>query len=295
MLTEATLMPDASEIVHYDTIGIPLYVRTDNLSAYPDKRALCHWHEDLEFIHVLKGRMYYRINGNRILLEEGDCIMANARQMHYGYSCQDQDCLFSCVLFHPQLFMGSQLLYQKYIQPIIGNPRLEYLHFDAENPLHGILTESLARIVSLKEQALPGYELEIIGIMNLLWSRLLQTSMITATEPADTTSSDLTIQRNMVSYLYQHYSEKVSLSEIAAAGNVSRSKCCAIFQYYLQQSPVDFLNHYRLEVSRHLLKDPDLTITQVAVACGFNHLSYYSKLFLRSYGCTPSAYRRSQV
>uniref|UniRef100_UPI000B0A6E20 helix-turn-helix transcriptional regulator n=1 Tax=Clostridium sp. NkU-1 TaxID=1095009 RepID=UPI000B0A6E20 len=52
-----------------------------------------------------------------------------------------------------------------------------------------------------------------------------------------------------------------------------------------------FLNSYRLEVSRGLLKDTADSITQVALACGFNHLSYYSKLFLRSYGCTPSQYR----
>ena len=36
------LMHDASEIVHYDTAGIPLYIRTGNLDHYPDKRALCH-------------------------------------------------------------------------------------------------------------------------------------------------------------------------------------------------------------------------------------------------------------
>ncbi|WP_313580378.1 helix-turn-helix domain-containing protein [Lacrimispora sp.] len=40
-----------------------------------------------------------------------------------------------------------------------------------------------------------------------------------------------------------------------------------------------------------LLIDTADSITQVALAFGFNHLSYYSKLFLRSYGCTPSQFR----
>ncbi len=120
----------------------------------------------------------------------------------------------------------------------------------------------------------------------------MHSSMIPAADVPAHDGNDLKLQRDMVSYICQHYTERITLADIAAAGNVSRSKCCAIFKYYLQQSPVDFLNHYRLEVSRSLLKKQELNVTQVAVACGFNHLSYYSKLFCRSYGCTPSEYRR---
>lgn len=292
MMTESSLMPDASEIIQYDTIGIPLYIRTDNLATYPDKRALCHWHEDIEFIHIQKGNMYYRINGSRVLLQENDCIMVNARQMHYGYSFQNQDCAFSCVLFHPQLFSGNQLLIQKYILPLTCNSNLEFIHFDQQNPLHQDVADSLGQIVELKKQARSGYEMAIIGIVNLLWSRLVQTAVITAPEPADHSGTDLSLQRDMVSYIYQHYTDRITLADIAAAGNVSRSKCCAIFKYFLQQSPIDFLNHYRLKVSCNLLKKQELNVTQVAIACGFNHLSYYSKLFYRNFGCTPSEYRR---
>lgn len=295
MMTETTLMQDASEIIQYDTIGIPLYIQTDSLSTYPDRRALCHWHEDLEFIHILKGKMYYRVNGSRILLEENDTIMVNTRQMHYGYSYQNLDCTFSCVLFHPQLFSGNQMVTQRYILPLTGSSNLEFIHFGSGNPLHHEIAESLDKVIELKKQAYPGYEMAVIGIMALLWSRLLQTSMIAAPEPADNAGTDLTLQRDMVSYIYQHYTEKVTLSDIAAAGHVSRSKCCAIFKYYLQQSPIDFLNHYRLEVSCNLLKKQTLNVTQVAVACGFNHLSYYSKLFYKNYGCTPSEYRKKAL
>ena len=43
------VMQDASEIVRYDEVGIPLYIREGLLSSYPDHRALCHWHEDIEW------------------------------------------------------------------------------------------------------------------------------------------------------------------------------------------------------------------------------------------------------
>ena len=53
------VMQDASEIVRYDETGIPLYIQTGELSRYPDRKALCHWHDDLEFIRIVPGEMKY--------------------------------------------------------------------------------------------------------------------------------------------------------------------------------------------------------------------------------------------
>ncbi|SUY49106.1 AraC family transcriptional regulator [Lacrimispora sphenoides] len=56
--------------------------------------------------------------------------MVNTRQMHYGYSYNRQDCDFICVLFHPQLFTGNKLLFQRYIALIMENQGMEYIYFD---------------------------------------------------------------------------------------------------------------------------------------------------------------------
>lgn len=285
------IMKDDSEIVHYDRSGIQLYIRCAKLSSYANMRALCHWHEDIEFIRVMSGKMNYYVNGKNILLNENDCLMVNARQMHYGYASNKTDCDFACILFHPQLFTGNKTLYQDYILPVLNNQNLEYLHFPwDEGGLPDVL-QLLDRIICLKEQTVPGYEMEVIGNMHILWNRILQHPEIIPPAASDKNSTDLEIQKEMVSYIYQHYSEKISLTDIAAAGNICRNKCCVIFRHYLQQSPIEFLNSYRLKVSCSLLAETDDNITQIALSCGFNHLSYYSKLFLQNYGCTPSEYR----
>lgn len=286
------VMKDLSEIVQYECARIPLYIRTADLSVYPDMSALCHWHEDLEWIYIQKGRMRYYINGERILLEEGDSLMINARQMHYGYSYQRQNCRFSCILFHPSLFCNNQALFQKYITPVLRNCELQYLHFTAEEGKE--TAQILAQIAERKEEAKDGYELEVIALMHLLWSRLWQKGLLRPGPDGQETDEDLSIQKDMVTFLYQHYSEKLTLEEIAASGHVSRSKCCRIFKHYLQQSPIDFLNAYRLKVSCHLLDTTDQSITEIALACGFHHLSYFSKYFCQSFGCTPREYRRRE-
>ena len=104
---------------------------------------------------------------------------------------------------------------------------------------------------------------------------------------------DRQLQRKMVSYIFSHFAERLTLEEIAASGRVSRSKCCLIFKKYLGESPIDFVNSYRLEKSCLELRNTTQSITEIALNCGFNHSSYFTKLFCRKYGCTPSEYRRN--
>ena len=92
------VMQDASEIVRYDEVGIPLYIREGLLSSYPDHRALCHWHEDIEWVQIRSGQMNYYINGKRVLLNAGErlssiparCttdILKTARNVTLSVSC----------------------------------------------------------------------------------------------------------------------------------------------------------------------------------------------------------------
>ena len=105
--------------------------------------------------------------------------------------------------------------------------------------------------------------------------------------------TELNLQRAMVAYIRQNYGERLSLSDIASAGHVSRSRCCQMFRRHLQQTPVDYLNSYRLKTAANLLRGTNRTVTEIALSCGFNHLSYFSKMFLQVYGCTPKEYRKT--
>lgn len=287
------VMQDASEIVRYDEVGIPLYIQEGQLSVYPDHRALCHWHEDIEWLLVRSGQMNYYINGQRVLLHAGEAIMVNSRQMHYGYSENGQDCDFLCILCHPKIFTANSVLYQSYITPVLSNPSLEYLHLTPERTEDAAVLQLLPEILQLKKDHPKAYEIEAAALLSILWCRLLRAYPLLPDEaslkPQD---PDLLVQRDMVSYIYSHYSESINLDEISAAGKVCRNKCCQIFRRYLNQSPIDFLNHYRLEVSCHLLNTTKLSIAEICTACGFNHQSYYSKIFLRTYNCTPRDFRK---
>ena len=287
------IMQDASEIVRYDEVGIPLSIREGLLSAYPNHMALCHWHEDIEWVYIRSGQMNYYMNGKRVLLNTGEALMVNSRQMHYGYSENGQDCDFIRILCHPKIFITNSVLYQSYIAPVLSNPSLEYLHLKPEFPEDAEALQLLPEILRIKKEHPAAYEIEAAALLSLLWCRLLRSHPMMPNEAAAKPKEpDLLVQRDMVSYIYSHYSESINLDEIAAAGKVCRNKCCQIFHRYLNQSPIDFLNHYRLEVSCHLLNNTKLSIAEICTACGFNHQSYYSKIFLRTYSCSPRDFRK---
>lgn len=302
-MNNVDMMPDASEVVHYDRPEVPIYIREGRLSFYPNMRALGHWHDDFEWIYIQDGEMNYDINGEKILLRPGNSLWVNSRQMHYGYSEHLRECYFLCFLFHPQLLNSSRRLYQDFVLPVLNNDALPYLLYDEEDPLGNTVANRLKTIMQKKNQAsasqldplaatgASAFEMEITGLFWMLWGDIYRQHLACSKEARDM-NTDLEISRAMVSFINLHFADKITLADIAAAGNVSRSKCCAIFAHYLKQPPNDFLNTYRLKVSAGLLTNTQNSITEIALSCGFNHLSYFSKQFARYFGCTPKEYRR---
>ena len=94
---------DLSERIDYNIPDLPIYARRDALSSFPDYRCPCHWHRDLEFIHVISGQMQYFVNGAIVTLEAGNGLVVNSSRLHYGFSPQQRQCRFTCVVVDPEL------------------------------------------------------------------------------------------------------------------------------------------------------------------------------------------------
>ncbi|HIS27522.1 MAG TPA: helix-turn-helix transcriptional regulator [Candidatus Pullilachnospira intestinigallinarum] len=230
-------MKDNSEIIPYQDPRLPLYVATGKLSLFYNMTPLCHWHDELEYIRPECGCMYYYINGEKIILKEGEAVLINSRQMHYSSPYHQQDCTYQAVLFRTQLLTGSREIARKYICPITQNPSFSYIRLYASQPGHQKIMDLFQRIC-------------------------------------------------------QNYRKKLSLQEIAEAGNVSRNKCCSLFKQFVNQTPLEFLNSYRLESSIPLLLDTSRSITEVALSSGYQGSSYYAEIFRRYKGLSPSEYRK---
>lgn len=287
------IMKDFSEVVHYNCSALPVYIQNDDLSRYLNMSAPCHWHKDIEIIYILDGEMNYHINDKIVPIKKNECVIINSLQLHYGSSIYHHACRFICIRFHPKILGTDPSVYQTYVTPLIENPRIDYLYYDSNSQNHPEVEALIDRMTLAKAEMCDACELDIISSLHLLWRILYLQCRPVLGQEAATDDTSLDLQKKMVSYIYEHYQEPLTLDEIAASASISRSKCCIVFKQYLQQSPIDFLNRHRLEMSGRLLLNTQASITEIALSCGFNHLSYFSKMFLREYGCTPTEYRKN--
>lgn len=289
-----TLLSDGSEVLRYREPAVPLYTEPGRLSCFAGKAALCHWHEEVELLLALRGHLSYRINGQEIVIREGDALFVNSRQLHYGFSADGMDCGFFCVVFQPQLLCASEALQARYILPILEHTGTPYLLLRRDDAPHQPLLALLKRLADMADrcQAPPtGCELETLGVLAQFWQGLygLLRPALTHTFAAD---ADAQAVRNMLEFIHQHYAERVTLEQVAQAGHVCRSKCCQLFRQYLGHTLVSYLQSYRLERGTAMLKETELSVSQIAYACGFCSGSYFTELFTRYKGCAPTAYRR---
>lgn len=282
-----TVLQDGSERIHYNAPWLPLYVRRGDLKSLSGMAALCHWHDDVELLLPLQGRLYYNVNGSCVEVRQGQAIFVNARQMHFGYSADGSDCQYVCVTFRPQLLWGNGEMTSRFILPILSAAQLPYLLLEGDAPIGYI------RQVDALYQSQPvGYELLAVSALTALWREVyaLVQRQLALSSPAD---GSLQAVRQMLDYIRTHYPERITLEQIAAAGGVCRTQCCRLFRQYLGLTPNDYLNSFRLEKGMELLRSTRLSITEIAAACGYSGSSYFAERFLHAKGCTPTQYRRA--
>lgn len=286
--------PDASETVAYNNPLFPAYARYGVLSRYPDYAAISHWHEDLEFILVKKGQMTYSINGELVELSKNNGIMVNSRQIHHGFSAEHRECEFICILLSPELLWGSEWFYQNCVGHITERSVYPYVYLDSA----GWQAEVLRRLDEIYRsfgdgadgmpaEGLAYFELleNFIAIMKLLYRKL----------PAgmpEKESTELVSLKSMIAYIEKHFTEHVSLVDVASAGACCKSRCDLLFKKYLREMPVSYMTKLRLRKSLAALLETDACITDIAYAHGFGGASYYCETFRKYYGVSPLKYKK---
>lgn len=281
------------EIIHYNYPLIPLYAKRAFLSEYPGMAAIGHWHEDLEFISILSGKMTYSVNGSDYLLEEGQGIFVNSRQFHYGHSFHQADCDFLCILLPLSLLHIPEQMKLNYIDPLLESNRYPFCILNPIIPAHKKILDYLKNIHTICCNPQPAFELELESILLSLWKLLYEDFIKTPEEKAFEETLHLDELRHMVTFIQNHYFEKITLEQIAAAGSICRSGCCKLFQKLLHTSPIAYVIDYRIHKSMELLLNTEFTVTEIAYHCGFSNTSYYIKMFKKTTGMSPLEYRKS--
>ena len=96
-----------------------------------------------------------------------------------------------------------------------------------------------------------------------------------------------------ISYLYEHYNEKVNIDDLLKMARMSRTAYLAKFKRVTGTTPGKFVAQRRVEVAMDLLSDPSRSLARIAAEIGCFDTSHFIRLFSQHTGMTPSEYRTS--
>ncbi len=283
-------LEDNSEAVTYTEADMPIRSVISHQEDYPTLSVVNHWHNDLEFSYVIKGHMMYSVNGETAELNEGDMIFVNSARLHYGYWDKIEECEFLCVLFGIEILSAVP---DKLIQTIAGKDAPPYIIFHGSDISDRIVIEKLSVMNDLCEKKIDGYELSTVTLCYEI-AECLYKSCMEKKERNTKNNRGISELHAMIGFIQSHYTEKLSMEDIFAAGQVCRSRCFELFKEYIGKTPFEYLNEYRIHKSLDLLKSTDFNITEIAMRCGFASSSYYAEVFKKHIGKSPKQFQHSK-
>lgn len=273
--------------VQYPDLTFPVMCRKIAFRDYANNSLLTFWHEDVVLIQNLTKPVTFCVYTDEIMLEPGDLLLINSAQLR-SCRCDEPDGGLRVLLFHPSLLRGLAEPAHPFWQRI-EDRRLRFVCWRAASHQAQLLRSLMEFVEEPSAKA--------DRSLNLIAAACLTVAFFCDEHTSGSESSlrekrDEDAVRFMLSYIAQHYGEKLSLDLIAAKGGVSRSKCCKLFGAFVGTTPMDYLSTLRLQIAMLLLNDPSLSIRVIAERCGFPEQSYFTRLFKAHFHDTPGRRRK---
>lgn len=99
--------------------------------------------------------------------------------------------------------------------------------------------------------------------------------------------------KEVVSYIDFHYAEDLNLSFFAEMFHISRNYLSGLYKKETGMTLTDYIHQVRSRRAITLINSSSLSITTIAVSCGYNDINYFTRMFKKIYGVSPTQYRLS--
>lgn len=280
------------ELLTYGTPDFPIAFFDDDLTQV---KVPWHWHDELEIVVILSGEVSVFVAGCELNLKAGEGYFANSGILHSA-ELHSNTGRQHCMVFSPRVVASpDDIIWNTYVSPILSHENLPFIKLTPEIPWQ-------KDILSLSEKAwLSGahektdYALTVRSSLSRIASLMVHNIGTESEHPfsSKTQRDELRIKKTLY-YIETHYSEQITIDDIAASADISVSTLLRLYHDVLHTTPIQYVLKYRLEQIRDELSiEPDSFIAEIAYSCGFNDISYFNRCFLKAYGETPSSYRNN--
>lgn len=281
--TKEELLPDI-------TTDFPYIASHVEMDKYAEPFVPWHWHKEVELFYLKSGVLEYYTPKGKVVFPAGSGGLVNSNVLHMTKPQENVRNTVQLLHLFDTSFIGTQgsRIDQKYITPILAARQLELFALYPNNTEHVQILNLIQESFHYNDNDF-GYEMKLRAVLSDIWLQLLTMSLPLLKEKREDKMNDRI--KLMMIYVHEHYAEKITIAEIAAAAFSSERECFRTFHDCLHMTPVDYIRNYRLQMACLMLTKSKEKITFISHACGFGSSSYLGKIFLEHLGCTPIEYR----
>ncbi|PFO01482.1 hypothetical protein COJ85_17365 [Bacillus sp. AFS076308] len=245
-----------------------------------------HWHDRIEFLFVLRGRIQVVVGGEEFSLQENDLLLINSNVVHGVDASEDNRVL---LLQIPLSFI------KKWYQDI----EMELFHCQSlqnedQEKFNGIRLLMVNLMLTLRKKEL-GYEIKIHSLLLDIVYNLISKFRVGDQKQINRNSSkDIERLTRITNYIQKNYMHPITLNEIAENEELTVPYLSRYFQQHMGQPFIKYLNGIRLEQAVKYLLDTNWPVIQIAMESGFSSLNTFHKLFKDTFHTTPYQFRKNQ-
>lgn len=252
-----------------------------------------HWHDEIEIVYVKKGCGRLTLDFRTFPVKAPSIALILPGRLHSIEGEKDVRMEYENIIFHPNLLLSGQadVCSRNFLLPLIAGTITVPSVFSPVYPYYEDIAAPIDACDEICRTKPQGYELfiksrlfELFYVLNNRCRNLVKDQ-----------GNRQTIEKMKIvsKYVENHYGEKITVADVAAACGFSESHFMRYFRKTMGASFVEYLKDYRLTMAARLLTTSDSTVLDVASAVGFDSLSWFNRAFKARYKMTPNQFRRT--
>ena len=251
-----------------------------------------HWHDEFEIIYVRSGFLTVSISGESYIGKTGEAFVVSPGNLHL-MGAQTGTVDYYTFLFPLKYisFRTDDMLDEKLLEPLNSGhlmicPRVK----DTAKEL----CEQLIEIYMAKKDESESKIATQVRTKIILLQFILEMWKKGFVIENDTSGRNI-VEKEMVSYIQQNFTGKISLKEFGEQFHLSEKYISRYFKEHFHITLSQYITYLRLENAKQLLQDTDLSVTETAMQSGYQNVSYFIRSFKKTYGISPLKYRNSGI
>ena len=249
-----------------------------------------HWHREFELIHVLAGTYTLYLGDKEIKLQKNDLCFIPGEIIH-GDAQDKGMALYESIVFDIDLLRLHTYSPDIFFSDILSGNIVPDNVITSDHTNFVSIAEKIFASVKTKEE---GYDISASGYLLIFFGLIKHEKLYRKRDiAAQSRTKEIREEQinSVLNLIRKNYGSELTLQSMSDTVALSPKYFCRLFKESTGRTPIEYLNWFRINRACTLLKDTNEKLLDIAMECGFNDFSYFTKIFHRYKGMPPSKYR----